>query len=77
VDKMIACAKEAASGVELPAEILDQTRSAAEQGCSAWSAMGDALTKAMDSCKDKPCAEWGACVAQAITAAATAAVPTP
>jgi hypothetical protein len=81
VDKMIACAKEAAGGAELPPEALEPMKTGYAQSCEAWKALpgfgADAMTKAMDACKDTACgaggADYATCIGTKITEAVTAA----
>lgn len=64
--KTIECAKEMA-GPAWTAEMEAQTKTAFEQAGAAWAAMGeginDMINKALEACKDKPCAggEWMTC----------------
>ncbi len=80
VERTLACAKEMAGGVDLPAEAVEATKKGAQEGCATMAqAPGakEALGKALAACAGKPCAEFAACVPQEMAAAAAAAAGVP
>ncbi|MDI7266459.1 MAG: hypothetical protein QME96_00500 [Myxococcota bacterium] len=80
VERTLACAKEMAGGVDLPAEAVEATKKGAEEGCAMMAqtpGAGESLAKALEACAGKPCAEFAACVPQEMAAAAAAAAGVP